>query len=123
MVGMTELLELDVVRVVQFLKPTRYLSGTESVKCEPRIGDIGAIVHEYAPKAARGRLAVYTSGMAYHRQRDNQVIRMVDVQERTEGKAVSDLFLRFLCYLLFLFDVQSTLTALRGLFGDNCFSP
>jgi hypothetical protein len=44
---------LDVVRVVALQREGREYEGTESVKRQPRVGDIGAVVHAYP--AASGK--------------------------------------------------------------------
>lgn len=37
--------ELDVVRIARLLTLTRGVDGTEAVVRQPRVGDIGAVVH------------------------------------------------------------------------------
>ena len=55
---MTQLRELDVVRVARLDHGNREFDGTEGCKREPRIGDTGTIVHDYAPGDANARVAV-----------------------------------------------------------------
>jgi hypothetical protein len=50
--------ELDVVRVVALHQKGRAHEGTESVKREPRVGDMGTVVHVYEPKAGEPLFAV-----------------------------------------------------------------
>lgn len=44
--------EYDAVRVIKLLSPSRHIDGSDTVKRQPKIGDTGAIVYEYAPNAA-----------------------------------------------------------------------
>jgi hypothetical protein len=37
--------EFDVVRVVKLLTPNRHIDGSQRVMRQPRVGDIGTIVH------------------------------------------------------------------------------
>jgi Domain of unknown function (DUF4926) len=43
--------ELDVVRLCRLLAATRHVTGTEGVVRQPRVGDVGAIVHVLAENA------------------------------------------------------------------------
>jgi hypothetical protein len=43
--------ELEVVRVVRLLTPTREVCGTAGVSRQPRVGDVGSIVHVLGPRA------------------------------------------------------------------------
>lgn len=47
---MKEIREYDVVRVVKLQKENRPFDGTAGVMRPPRIGDVGAVVHEYKPE-------------------------------------------------------------------------
>jgi len=55
---MTRLRKLDVIRVVRLEQPARSFDGTESVRREPQIGDIGTIVHDYSPEDPQAAVAV-----------------------------------------------------------------
>lgn len=48
---MTDLRELDVVRIVRLRVVSREFTGTASVMRAPRVGDIGTICHAHAPDA------------------------------------------------------------------------
>jgi hypothetical protein len=42
--------ELDVVRVTRLLTATRHVDGSSGAVRQPRIGDVGAIVHVFGEK-------------------------------------------------------------------------
>jgi hypothetical protein len=50
--------ELDLVRVVALHRESRDHEGTESVKRQPRVGDVGAVVHVYSPVSGAPNFAV-----------------------------------------------------------------
>ena len=50
--------ELDMVRVVALHRESREHEGTESVKRQPRVGDVGAVVHVYSPVPDKSIFAV-----------------------------------------------------------------
>jgi hypothetical protein len=50
--------ELDMVRVVAIHRESREHEGTESVKRQPRVGDVGAVVHVYSSAAGKSLFAV-----------------------------------------------------------------
>jgi hypothetical protein len=43
--------ELDVVRVTRLLTATRHVDGSSGMVRQPRVGDVGAIVHVLGEKA------------------------------------------------------------------------
>lgn len=50
--------ELDVVRVVNLLRPTRNFTGTTRVARPPRIDDVATVCHEYSPDDPSAPVAV-----------------------------------------------------------------
>lgn len=55
---MAYLREYDIVRVVKLIQDERSFDGSESVRRPPKVGDVGAICHEYNTEDKTAAVAV-----------------------------------------------------------------
>jgi hypothetical protein len=71
--------ELEVVRVVRLLTPTREVDGTAGLSRQPRVGDVGSIVHVLGPHSPeQGNRA---RGCSLARPSARHLVSLVDVAQ------------------------------------------
>jgi len=95
---MTELRELDIVRVVRLLHEERTFVGTDSVMRAPGVGDVGTVVHVYATGDDRAQLEVemvdgpgMTVWLATFERSELQLVQAFsEPRDDAEGKSTQD---------------------------------